>query len=145
MRGRFGDGVYFAEDIGKSDQYCGVVDEEAARDVTAKLGIQDADGARLVFVCRVTLGCFLQLMRSGHQMGDPSKSAFVANRRELAFVDGTVTPHHSAIAEIKLGPNPFQDTHTELEGNALRFREFIVFNSTQVYPEFLLVYKRVNK
>jgi len=68
------------------------------------------------------------------------------NKRELALIPDYIldTPvhYHSELAEIRPGPLVGPDTHTEPEGNALRFREFIAFRNTLIYPEFLVAYTR---
>ena len=35
------------------------------------------------------------------------------------------------------------DTHAEKGGSSLRFREFIVFHPTLMYPEYIVAYRRV--
>jgi hypothetical protein len=52
------------------------------------------------------------------------------------------THYHSEIAEVAPTACRFPDTHTEKGGNALRFREMIIFKPTLVYPEYLVAYRR---
>ena len=75
----FGDGIYLAEDMGKSDQYCacakrpllGVGVDPALKQVEGELWHKrkppkDVGELRYVFVCRSILGVFLQARRNGH-------------------------------------------------------------------------------
>ena len=41
------------------------------------------------------------------------------------------------------GSGKAPDTHWEMGGISLRFREMIVFRPTLVYPEYLIAYRRV--
>ena len=68
------------------------------------------------------------------------------NKRELALIPDYIlkTPvhYHSELAEICPGQRVGPDTHTEPHGNQLRFREFIAFRHTLIYPEFVVAYTR---
>ena len=69
---------------------------------------------------------------------------FAAGTRELALIPGLDTPthFHSEIAEVD-PKYAVGDTHAEPGGSKLRFREFVIFRPTLLYPEYLVVYRRV--
>ena len=70
---------------------------------------------------------------------------FAAGSRELALIPGHSPPthFHSEIAEIEDRNGVARDTHVERGGNKLRFREFVIFRPTLIYPEYLVAYRRV--
>jgi len=138
-RGIFGLGTYLAEDVAKCDQYC---TSDASNQNSGPL----ADLHRIlfpdetkhpgnlcyVFVCRVTLGYPIVTQDGSRQMhGD--RSVWGSLNRELPCVPGTEPQlrHHSLRAELGT--------------RILRFREFIVFHGEQIYPEYLVAYRRVRK
>eukprot|EP00746_Dinoflagellata_sp_MGD_P089894 gnl/MRDRNA2_/MRDRNA2_354669_c0_seq1.p1 gnl/MRDRNA2_/MRDRNA2_354669_c0~~gnl/MRDRNA2_/MRDRNA2_354669_c0_seq1.p1 ORF type:complete len:183 (-),score=22.30 gnl/MRDRNA2_/MRDRNA2_354669_c0_seq1:140-622(-) len=146
----FGDGLYFAEDMGKSDQYCAPVSMDQAQAMTDVLGgsFSPSDAqfnqTRFVFLTRVVLGCIAQVGEKRNYRLGTRESIFSAGTRELAFIPGCSTPthFHSELAEISNGYSAGRDTHTEPGGNRLRFREFIIFHPTLIYPEYLISYRR---
>eukprot|EP00658_Telonema_sp_P-2_P017161 TRINITY_DN1663_c0_g5_i1.p1 TRINITY_DN1663_c0_g5~~TRINITY_DN1663_c0_g5_i1.p1 ORF type:complete len:575 (-),score=166.73 TRINITY_DN1663_c0_g5_i1:72-1796(-) len=132
----FGDGTYFAEDAGKTDQY---VTADAEMDPGSELHAllypdphPHPGSVFYVLVCRVSLGQSVRTLTDGQNcrsMDDDSR-VFPVSYRELASVPGVSPPvhFHSLIAEV---------------GGALaRFREFVVFHSEYVYPEYLVAYQR---
>jgi hypothetical protein len=141
----FGDGVYLAEDMGKSDQYC----QQAARGRTLFGGTskeqQRLDGElwkdgklpagagdlRFVIVCRTVLGVFVQVGEQPTKQLRTGEDVFAAGTRELALIPGLATPthYHSEVAEVS-PKSGVGDTHVESGGIGLRFREFIVFHPT---------------
>ena len=84
----FGDGIYFAEDMGKSDQYCQVAVGAAQSELRSLLGKSAPSGndVRYVFVARVVLGCMVPVGadRSKHLL--TKEPAFSAGARELDCV-----------------------------------------------------------
>lgn len=58
--------------------------------------------------------------------------ASAANTRELATVEGVAPPMHYHSLIIETG------------GRIARFREFVLFHSEYVYPEYLLAYQRLD-
>jgi hypothetical protein len=130
----YGDGTYFAEDVAKTDQYA-MCDREwgdsAVKDLHHKLYAQSYPHSGDVFyvlVCRVILGH--QVRTDSNLAVQPNVFAGSdgANRRQLAVIPGSKppTPYHSLLG-----------THYP------RFREFVSFNSTYLYPEYLVAYHRV--
>ena len=133
----FGDGVYLAEDVSKTDQY-GAPD--ASFDTSSELHrrLYDAEhyshegSVFYVLVCRATLGYPARTQAGGRdakhmETGEP---IFPIGKRELAAVPGASPPfpYHSLIAEL---------------GKVIvRYREFIFFNGEHVLPEYLLAYHR---
>lgn len=156
----FGDGIYLAEDMGKSDQYCapaarsgvlgrafGSTAQQRKLDALLWEGRKPpvaADELRYVFVCRAVLGVFLQVGADRQRQLRSAEPVFAAGTRELALIPDLPTPthYHSEVAEVAPGRLPAKDTHTERGGSSLRFREFIVFKPTLLYPEYLVAYRR---
>ena len=92
-------------------------------------------------------GCVVQVgQNTDHRLGT-KEPVFAAGTRELALVPdyliATPTHFHCELAEVAPGPGfVAHDTHTEVKGIKLRFREFIVFRPTLIFPEYLLTFKR---
>jgi hypothetical protein len=133
---KFGDGIYFAEDVGKSDQY---VTKDAKLEVSSELHqrLYDAEqrhpgSVYYVLACRVALGHSMrtQVGGKGAVSMDTGRPCFPKTFRELSPIEGVSPPimHHSLIAE----------TGRDL----CRYREFITFHGEYVCPEFLLAYHR---
>jgi hypothetical protein len=135
----FGDGVYLAEDVGKTDQYVGA---DSAYDPSSDLHkrLYSRAFARhpgdvfYVLVVRAALGFPLRTQYMGEAATSMDNDApiFPVNFRELSPVRG-VTPHilhHSLIAE--------------LGKDILRYREFVLFNSNYMHIEYLIAYHRYN-
>jgi len=168
----FGDGVYFAEDIGKSDQYCKNLPTDDCNALHARLaqGRKNPHDATeplaYCFLCRVVLGFPVSAGKKDKSLGpkklgltqlmDKTKCCFDTNTcskdgkmaKELATIPGTATHYHSLIAEVD-GSNPAHPiadksggTHSEPGSNGLRFREFMVDNTALIYPEYLMAFRR---
>eukprot|EP00397_Hematodinium_sp_SG-2012_P006323 GEMP01006352.1.p1 GENE.GEMP01006352.1~~GEMP01006352.1.p1 ORF type:complete len:531 (+),score=114.04 GEMP01006352.1:1742-3334(+) len=120
--GIFGNGIYFAEDVAKNDQYVTV---DTRFNDTSDLHVKLFEKTKMkhpgmifyVFLCRVQLGV-PQITRRG-----------CSGVRELEPIPAQcVHVHHSLLAEI---------------GDAIvRYREFIQFHGSRVYPEYLIAYQR---
>jgi hypothetical protein len=152
-RGGFGAGIYLAEDPEKADQYCSADPKYASPDLEdLHYRLFRPEGNKhpnedifYCFVVRTLLGASLKtkgLERTGWpedksapvptkdcQTGE--KLFLTDDRRQLVQIPGTVPPvnHHSLIAERGVAVK--------------RFREFVAFDANQVYPEYLVAYKRV--
>ena len=145
----FGDGIYTAEDCGKTDHYV-TMDSAAARSGGLEALHQRlfANGAEhpgrvfYVFACRVATG-YIVRTQTAHdakmKSPDTGEQIFVSLRgravtRELAPVSGIEppVPHNTLLAEDHSGGGPY------------RYREFIVFQNANIYPEYLLAYQRFN-
>ena len=92
-----------------------------------------------LLVCRASLGQSVRTSDGSTSIDAPGTGSRVfagGNTRELSSVvsaAGPVTPpvhHHSLIAEVG--------------GRIDRYREFIVFHSEYIYPEYVLAYQRFN-
>jgi hypothetical protein len=149
-----GDGLYFAEDAGKCDHYVTMDKEMTAtgspEDRTAlhdRLYSGGASHPGRVFylvVCRVVTGYIVRTTKSLRQdanmkSADTGEPIFPTIRRrvwtrELTAVTGVDPPviHHTLLAE----------DHTR--GGPYRYREFVVFQNANVYPEYLIAYQRFN-
>jgi len=147
----YGEGSYLAEDAGKNDQYTKVDPQyDGSSELHKRLY---AHGARhhpakvfYILVCRVALGhqvrtqqMITKKMRENREKGlspasptstDTGRPVFPIVYRELDTVAGVSPPvlHHSLLADV-------------MDVGA-RYREFIVFHSEYIYPEYLLAYQR---
>jgi serine/threonine protein kinase len=148
----YGEGSYLAEDAGKNDQYTKVDPQyDGSSELHKRLY---AHGARhhhpgkvfYILVCRVALGhqvrtqqMITKKMRENKEKGlspasptstNTGRPVFPIVYRELDTVAGVSPPvlHHSLLADV-------------MDVGA-RYREFIVFHSEYIYPEYLLAYQR---
>ena len=132
----YGEGSYLAEDAGKNDQYTKVDPQyDGSSELHKRLY---AHGARhhpgkvfYILVCRVALGHHVRTKQAGRDATstDTGRRVFPISFRELDTVAGVSPPvlHHSLLADVS---PPY------------RYREFIVFHSEYIYPEYLLAYQR---
>jgi len=132
----YGEGSYLADDAGKNDQYTAV---DAQHDANSELHKRlYAHGARhpgnvfYVVVCRVALGHHVRTTQSGKNATstDTGRRVFPISFRELDTVAGVSPPvhYHSLLADVvQVGQ---------------RYREFIVFHSELIYPEYVIAYHR---
>ena len=135
----FGDGIYLAEDVGKTDQY---VSADTSYNPSSKLHKRlygtntcvHPGNVFYVLACRVALGHPVRTQETGQaaRAMDGGHAIFPVSFRELAPVPNVSPPihYHSLIAERG--------------GAIMRYREFVVFNGQYVYPEYLLAYQRLN-
>ena len=130
-RAMFGHGIYFAESPSKSDQY---------GDKTSTTGCT-------MLVSRVVLGAlhaqrdFLLRTQSSMRRA-PCVEGDIDTDIQIVKPNGKVQPAkdlcehercHSVVADVPdRGPN-----------KGLRFREFVVYDRAQVYPEYIVTYDRV--
>ena len=132
----YGEGLYLAEDAGKNDQYTKVDSQyDGSSELHKRLYAHGARHQGKVFyilVCRVALGHHVRTQQMGRNATstDTGRPVFPISFRELDTVAGVSPPvhHHSLLAD-------------NLDGGA-RYREFIVFHSEYIYPEYLLAYQR---
>ena len=145
----FGDGVYCAEDIGKTDQY---VDADSTYDPSSELHkrlygktVRHPGDVFYVLVVRAALGYPVRTQQMGQKatsmdgsflnklMGDLTP-IFPKSFRELSAVPGVAPPivHHSLIAE----PGLFS--------SIARYREFVLFHSEYVHIDYVIAYHRCN-
>jgi len=134
----FGDGVYLAEDVGKTDQY---VSADSAYDPSSELHkrlygrtVRHPDDVFYVLVVRAALGFPVRTQQTGQRATsmDTREKIFPINFRELSAVPGVTPPicHHSLIAEL---------------GQVIdRYREFVLFHSDYVHIDYVLAYHRYN-
>ena len=84
------------------------------------------------FACRTALGCAVH-SQDGKTALDGSGPVFANfDERKLAAIPGTTPPEHYHALCVELG------------GKIHRFREFLVFHSDRVLPEFLVVFHRTH-
>jgi hypothetical protein len=133
----YGEGLYLAEDAGKNDQYTKVDPQyDGSSELHKRLYAHGARHPGKVFyilVCRVALGHHVRTHQTGvnSTSTDTGGRVFPISFRELDTVAGVSPPvyHHSLLAP---DPKPLK----------VRYREFIVFHSEYIYPEYLLAYQR---
>ena len=134
----FGEGVYLAEDVGKTDQYVGA---DSAYDPSNELHkrlygrtVRHPGDVFYVLVVRAALGYPVRTQQVGQMATsmDNLTPIFPIGYRELSEVHGVTPPivHHSLIAE--LGPA------------IARYREFVLFHSEYVHIDYLIAYHRCN-
>jgi len=132
----FGDGVYLAEDVGKTDQYTRV-DRRFDRNNALHQRLygkhhEHPGDVYYVLVCRVALGYPARTTECGKSAKHMKTRMplFPVSFRELADIPNITPPktYHSLIAE--------------LGGNLGRFREFIIFHGDRCVPEYLVAYHR---
>jgi hypothetical protein len=126
LDGMFGAAIYLSENSSKSDQYmhserCHAMGANAENCQCAP------DDELMQLVCRVTLGdAFLETNYQGNEPGQ-----FWHHRRvEPTKPDGT--PYHSVVAESR----------RNCKEAKLRLREYVVYDTCQVYPEYIVHYHR---
>lgn len=109
----FSTGIYLAECSSKADEYASEGIEGRNKSPKALLAM---------LVCRVALGRLLRVTRA---------------------VGGEGTGPRLAATLGSAGPQPYHSLMGDLEQGCGTFREFVIPRSEQVFPEFLLLYKRV--
>jgi len=134
----FGDGIYLAEDVGKTDQYVGA---DSAYDPSSELHkrlygrtVRHPGDVFYVLVVRAALGYPVRTQQMGPKATSMDNGApiFPVNFRELSAVPGVTPPicHHSLIAEL---------------GQVIaRYREFVLFHSEYVHIDYVIAYHRCN-
>ena len=132
----FGDGVYLAEDVGKTDQYVGA---DSVYDPFNELHkrlygntVRHPGDVFYVLVVRAALGFPVRTQHMGQTATSMDNGApiFPINYRELSAVPDVkpIIVHHSLIAE---------------RGIALdRYREFVLFNSEFLHIDYVIAYHR---
>jgi len=151
-----GEGSYLAEDAGKCDQYVKIDESFNPRSELHKrlYGQPRAGPAKFdpdtgkplhpgdvfyILVCRVALGHYVRAKdgNADSTSVDTGESVFASagnrgagNRRELSTVAGVPVPvhHHSFLVDAYL--------------RNMRYREFIIFHSDLMYPEYVIAYTR---
>ena len=132
----FGDGVYLAEDAGKTDQY---VSADSAYDPSNELHkrlydetMPHPEDVFYVLAVRAALGFPVRTQHMGQSATSMDNDApiFPVNYRELSAVPGVTPPifHHSLIAELG----------KEIK----RYREFVLFHSEYVHVDYVIAYHR---
>jgi hypothetical protein len=146
----FGEGSYFAEDAGKCDHYTRAADPSfknsaemhSLHDLLYESADEHPGDVCYILVCRAILGYALRTQKPcnhgqhgrGTAMDDGAtddNTVFATRRhKELKPLSGTEPPlhHHSLLVE--------------LGGQIYRYREFVIFHGEQIYPEYVVAYKR---
>eukprot|EP00927_Polykrikos_kofoidii_P050445 TRINITY_DN44361_c0_g1_i1.p1 TRINITY_DN44361_c0_g1~~TRINITY_DN44361_c0_g1_i1.p1 ORF type:complete len:682 (-),score=96.35 TRINITY_DN44361_c0_g1_i1:82-1845(-) len=138
--GMFGNGTYLAEEVEKIDQYVSIDADFASSGPLADLherlygnGSNHPGKCFYAFVCRALLGCCVHTQNGATSLagGDVFVDGSDAGR-ELSVIAGTSPPVHYHTLVAELGAKIF------------RFREFVVFHSDRILPEFLVAFHRTN-
>jgi len=114
LKGMFGSGVYFSENSSKSDEY-------------AK---EDENGFCYMFLSRVCLGK-PYIAKSENEVKELSTKQL----RRAPFLPGLDPTKLTSLANCVIGDAGDQCY-------LKRYREFVVYDGAQCYPEFLLTYQR---
>lgn len=152
----FGYGIYFSDDAGKCDHYVARDEQPPNSDLHRRLYPAVAQGSdtgtgggastgfpRNVYylvVCRVALGqpVRTQTAHDANMTSMDTGAAVFATKagrrtqRELAVVAGLDPPirHHALVAESRERGGPY------------RYREYVSFQSSFVYPDYLIAFQR---
>ena len=141
----YGEGLYLAEDAGKNDQYTKVDPQYTGHsyicygNMSSELhkrlyahGVRHPGMVFYILVCRVARGHHVRTQQMGRSATstDTGRPVFPISFRMLDMVAGVSPPtvrHHSLLADVS---------------PPARYREFVVFQSEYIYPEYLLAYQR---
>ncbi|KAN0018185.1 hypothetical protein ACTFIU_010799 [Dictyostelium citrinum] len=129
LDGMFGAGLYFAENSSKSNQYChgGACTCSGFQATSCKCKASDEV---CLLVCRVVMGdCLVENVFRGNGPGQ-----FWNGRRTEPKKPNNINIYNSVIGESKLNYGPKA---------ALQLREYIVYESSQVFVEYKVYFKRV--
>ncbi|KAK5577210.1 hypothetical protein RB653_002150 [Dictyostelium firmibasis] len=129
LEGMFGAGLYFAENSSKSNQYChaGACTCSGFQANTCKCKASDEV---CLLVCRVVMGdCLVENVFRGNGPGQ-----FWNGRRTEPKKPNGINIYNSVIGESKPNYGPKA---------ALQLREYIVYESSQVFVEYKVYFKRV--
>lgn len=132
LNGMFGGGVYFAENSSKCNQYnhVGACAVSGYKDQMAghQCKCSKSDLAQMV-VCRTVLG---DTLVEGNYRGNSPGQYWHGRRQEPEKPGGGV--YNSVLGESKTNFGP---------AAALQLREYVVYESSQLYPEYVCHYRRV--
>lgn len=149
----YGNGVYFAEDAGKCDQYAAswrwkkpytrggqwpdAYEKAFAMMMNELLEHEDSDTLYYMLVSRVTLGCAAHV-RGGHAHGENIRNLWTLEKAH------SQDPRcfHSAIVEHQATPGKMRPDFVDPRFRTARFREFVVKDTRQTLPCYVVVYKR---
>eukprot|EP01135_Chromosphaera_perkinsii_P010150 Nk52_evm16s2039 gene=Nk52_evmTU16s2039 len=112
----FGKGIYFAENSSKSNQYadCSFCGYDNCNGCV--------DGVFVMFLCRVVLG-----------------EPYITSQK----IVNLERPPPKPSGGYGLYDSVFGESQEHIPDSALKYREFVVYNQFQVYPEYIIYYKRV--
>lgn len=120
--GLFGRGIYFGENSSKSDEYC----------------IADKNGTFYMLLVRVILGrntLFLNAFQDRNH-DDP---CLLSNNN----IDHNCSTSGTNCSDNKADSLISPTTKTHPNAYLKKYREFVVYDDDQIYPEFLIEYTRV--
>ena len=151
----FGEGIYLAEDVGKTDQYV-MADSEYGDDIKYNpdstlherlYGLRSSRGPQLhpgdvfyMLAVRVVLGYPVRTQEAGPKACE-MKGLGVSSQRERVFP--TTFKELNYIPDVR----PKMHYHSLIAETGvyiLRYREFVVFRDYYVLPEYLIAYQRFN-
>jgi len=127
--GLFGKGVYLAENVSKSDEYTKA----------------DADGVRYLFLCRATIGRpYVHTGNAGQTNAElvKNKKVKLSQLTRAPLHPDTGEPCDSLIHQCRR-------KHIKVDSASrswpLKHSEYVVYERSLVYPEFLVGYRRINE
>ena len=138
--GLFGQGIYFAENACKNDQYA--TKDEAyqgsggpLRDLHRQLYAHGVKHPNMpvyyLVLCRVVMG--VPAVTKDGDTDENGKSIWSMHHRELSTIGGTTMFHHSLVVQAGKG-NQYR-VH--------RHREFLQYHQNRTYPAYVLAYHRL--
>lgn len=130
LKGMFGAGLYFADNSSKANQYCHGGSCTASGFLTGRAQCRCKKGEEAcILLCRVALGDpFIEIKYRGNGDGE----YWNGRRREVEKTGrGQKGVYNSVIGESQANG-----------GNTLMLREYVVYESAQVYPEYIVYYYR---
>ena len=137
--GLFGQGIYFAENACKNDQYVTKDDHYQGHGGLLKDLHRQLYGHSIkhpnkpvyyLVLCRVVMG--VPVFTKDGETDEKSQSIWSNRHRELSTIDGTMF-HHSLV--VQAGPS----AQYELR----RHREFLQYHQNRTYPAYILAYHRL--
>ena len=131
LKGMYGAGIYFAENSSKANQYCHGGSCTASGFLTgrAQCRCKKSEEASIM-LCRVALGDpFVEVKYRGNSPGD-----FWHGRR--CEVEKTSRSKKTGVYNSVIGESQANG------GTPLLLREYVVYDSAQVYPEYVVYYHR---
>jgi len=131
VTGMFGAGIYFAENASKSNQYvpcpeCG----KGAIFTTGNCECEEVKSPYGMILCRVILGDIHIAPKYDQEKYKGTKDKPV--RRPPSKSENALELYDSVLGESKLHG-----------GDTLNYREFIVYDRFQVYPEYIIYFDRI--
>lgn len=120
LKGMFGAGIYLAENSSKSDEYC----------------VENSTNSSFMFLVRATLGAPYEALQP---MKRHRRPPCTEGHLDVIETRGVKTVCSHPRLDSVIAPT----TKTHAQAALCKYREFIVYDKTQSYPEFIIEFKRI--